>query len=153
VRIMFLTCSAGSSLVPIAKFVTGLLCCCLSHSSMAERSYTLPSSAVTGSTGSEKVMGQTSSAKASSVALLCRRSCTVSSWASAAGGRSAALGGGWTGAGVTGGAGGAGGLGGAIGGLGGAGGARAGGVGGGIGAGGAGGVGGAIGAGGGVPPP
>ena len=135
--IMFLTCSAGSSLVPIAKFVTGLLCCCLSHSSMAERSYTLPSSAVTGSTGSEKVMGQMSSAKASSVALLCRRSCTVSSWASAAGGSSAALGGGWTGAGVTGGA---------IG-------ARAGGVGGGIGAGGAGGVGGAIGAGGGVPPP
>eukprot|EP00900_Chrysochromulina_parva_P008913 jgi/Chrpa1/18022/Chrysochromulina_OHIO_Genome00022123-RA len=47
---------------------------------MAERSYTLPSSAMTGSTGSEKVMGQTSSAKASSVALLCRRnSCAVSS--------------------------------------------------------------------------
>eukprot|EP00900_Chrysochromulina_parva_P010395 jgi/Chrpa1/19357/Chrysochromulina_OHIO_Genome00020525-RA len=46
---------------------------------MAERSYTLPSSAMTGSTGSEKVMGQRNSFMASSVALLCRRSCAVSS--------------------------------------------------------------------------
>ena len=73
-RIMSVTWSAGSSFVPISKFVTGLLRCCLSHSSMAERSYTLPSSAMTGSTGSEKVMGQRSLFMASLFgrALVCR---------------------------------------------------------------------------------
>ena len=82
---MFLTSIAGSSFVPIGKFVNGLLPFCLSRSSMADRSYTFPSSAMTGSKGSEKVMGQTSSAKASSMALLCRcSSCAVSSSASAA---------------------------------------------------------------------
>jgi len=37
-RIMVFTRSAGSSFAPIATFVSGLRCCPLSHSSIAERS-------------------------------------------------------------------------------------------------------------------
>ena len=50
--IMFFTCSAGISFVPIAALVCGLVFFSDSHFEIALRSYTRPSSAITGSTGS-----------------------------------------------------------------------------------------------------
>ena len=76
--IIFFTCSAGRSLPPICSLVDGdLPFPRASHSSMAFRSYTRPSSAVTGSTGSSWVIGQTNSAADSSSTLL-KRLCSVS---------------------------------------------------------------------------
>ena len=66
--------------------VSGERWCFPSHSAIAERSYTLPSSAITGSSGRLWVMGHRNSLMASSTALLCLRSscCVVASSASAA---------------------------------------------------------------------